>query len=139
MMSLVFAGLLQASVPTAAVPPVKTIERGQTSQQESARQAIARAPAEWAALWRTHAADRQPPAVDFAKTMVAAVFLGTRPTAGYSVEIVGTRDQHGSLVVEYVEKRPGPGAITAQMLTSPFHIVTIPAHAGPVGFEKVER
>ena len=139
MMSLLFAALLQAPAPTTPVPPVKTIERGQTSQQESARQVLARAPAEWAALWRTHAADRQPPAVDFAKTMVAAVFLGTRPTAGYSVEIMRTRDERGSLVVEYVEKRPGPDQITAQMLTSPFHIVTVPAHAGAVRFEKVEK
>ena len=140
MMGLLIAGLLQASLaPPTGVPPLKTIERGQSSQVESARQMTARTPQEWAALWRAHAADRQPHAVDLAHFTVVAVFLGTRPTAGYSVEIVRTRAERGSLVVEYVEKQPGPDAIAAQMLTSPYHIVAIPAHAGPVRFEKVER
>jgi hypothetical protein len=127
-----------------AVPPVETIsvdtiERGNTSDVASSRQAVARTPVEWRELWHAHAPNRPAPAVDFAKTMVAAVFLGTRPSAGYAVDIVRTRAEGGALVIEYVEKRPAPDAIAAQVLTSPFHIAAIPAHAGEVRFEKVPK
>jgi hypothetical protein len=40
------------------------------------------------------------------------------------------------LVIEYVERRPDPGGIVAQFLTSPFHIVKLPRHTGPVQFQK---
>ena len=39
------------------------------------------------------------------REMVVAVFLGSRPTAGYSVEIVGATDDGGVLVVQYRETR----------------------------------
>ena len=79
------------------------------------------------------------PAVDFSKEFVVAVFLGSRPTAGFSVEIVGTRDDGAGLVVQYRETRPPAGAIVAQVLTMPYHIVAVPkrAGAGDVKFEKI--
>jgi hypothetical protein len=66
--------------------------------------------------------------------MVAAVFLGARPTGGYGVEITGTRRDGDTLVVEFVERRPGPDAIVTQALTAPYHIVTLPRHEGAVVF-----
>ena len=54
------------------------------------------------------------------------MFLGTRPTAGFSVEIVRVRQEGVALVVEYKETRPAPGSVAAQVLTSPFHIVAVP-------------
>lgn len=132
MILLMLAALLQATAPS-----LKTIERGQNSQVESPRQAAVRMPAEWSTLWRAHAPNRPAPDVDFSTTMVAAVFLGSRPTGGFSVEIVRTRVDGQSLVVEYVEKRPAPDAITAQVLSSPYHIVAVPAHSGTVSFVKL--
>lgn len=132
MILLMLAALLQATAPS-----LKTIERGQNSQVESPRQATVRMPAEWATLWRAHAPNRPAPDIDFSTTMVAAVFLGSRPTGGFSVEIVRTRVDGQSLVVEYVEKRPAPDAITAQVLSSPYHIVAVPAHSGTVSFVKL--
>jgi hypothetical protein len=131
---MLFTAFLQAVAPT-----MTTIDRGQTTWIDSPRQVVARTPEEWAKLWKAHAPDRQPPAVDFSQNMVVAVFLGSRPTAGYRVEIVGTKEVNGALVVEYRQTQPPPGAITAQVITTPYVIVTMPQRAGDVKFEKVAQ
>jgi hypothetical protein len=69
--------------------------------------------------------------------MVVGVFLGTRPTAGFAAEIVGYRAVDGNLVIQYREGAPPRGAITAQVLTSPFHLVVVPRRPGTVTFEKL--
>ena len=65
------------------------------------------------------------------------VFVGSRPTAGYSVEIVGTRRENGALVVQYRETAPERGMMTAQVLTSPYHLVSVPRVDGDVKFERL--
>jgi hypothetical protein len=70
--------------------------------------------------------------------MVVGVSLGTRPTAGYGVEIVRAVDASGTLIVEYVETAPSRDRVAAQVLTAPFHLVAIPKHDGAVTFKKVE-
>jgi hypothetical protein len=77
------------------------------------------------------------PRVDFATRTVVAVFLGTRASAGYLAEITRTRGEKSSLVVEWRERRPEPGQVSAQVITSPVHIATIPKFAGEIRFEKV--
>ena len=136
MLFLVLTMLLQTKALA-----VRTIERGTQSFQETATTGQARTPAEWSALWKTHAADRPLPAVDFTKEMVVAVFMGTRPTAGYGVEIVGTVERNGALVVQYVETQPAARAVTAQVITMPYHFAAIarPTGAGMVTFEKVTK
>jgi hypothetical protein len=111
-----------------------TIARSDASAIEERREAVARTAAEWEALWTLHAGAQPIPKVDLSQRLVVAVFLGTRPTAGYAVEVRATRVENATLVVDYVEQRPDPGDLTAQVLTSPFHIVTVPKHEGPVRF-----
>src|SRR5215472_16049113 len=131
MIAVLLAAILQASVP------IRSLDKGISSQVDVARQAAVRSDAEWNTLWSQHAAgDRARPAVDFNKEMVLAIFLGTRPTAGYSVEIVGAREEGGALVVSYRESRPPTGIVTAQVLTSPYHLVAVPKH-GDVKWERV--
>jgi hypothetical protein len=119
--------------------PVRSIEKGLDSQLDTARQATARTAAEWEALWRLHGGERTRPAVDFGKEMVVAVFMGSRPTAGFSVEIVGTRVEGSALVVQYRETRPAADAFVAQVLTMPYHIAAVPRRAGvtDVKFDKI--
>lgn len=132
--TLLAAACLQAA-PMSAQPI--TIDKGAESAVEAPREATARTLEEWTALWRSHAPGRPLPAVDFERSMVVGVFMGTRPTAGFAVEIVGTRQDHGSLVVQYRETRPGRDTITAQIVTAPYHLVAIPRFAGDVRFEKL--
>jgi hypothetical protein len=104
---------------------------------DDGRQVVVRSAAEWGALWKQHAPERPVPAVDFAREMVAAVFLGSRPTGGFAVEIVGAGAKAGSVVVQYRETKPAPDAIAAQILTSPVHLVAVPRADGDVKFERV--
>jgi hypothetical protein len=135
MLLFLWFALLQGSGPAI---PMKTIDAGMDSQIEEPRHVTARSAEEWAKLWRQHSWDREPPAVDFARDMVVGVYLGGRPTAGFGVQIVSTREDRGALVVQYRETRPPAGAITAQILTSPYQLVTLPKRAGDIRFEKIE-
>jgi hypothetical protein len=127
---------LVALFALAADPAVTTVARGPVSVITDSRQLVVRSTAELAALWKEHGSSQPVPSVNFSKEIVAAVFLGTRPTGGFSVEIVGTRVEGDALVVEYAEQRPGRADIVSQVLTSPFHIVRLPAHKGPVRFQR---
>jgi hypothetical protein len=135
-MLLVLLAMLAQNAPA---PPIRSIERGTMSFVDAPRQVIARTSAEWAAAWRAHAGDRQAPEVDFSKEMVVGIFLGTRRTSGYGVEIVRAREEAGGLVVQYVETAPSPRAVTAQVITMPYHVVAIPQRAGEVRFEKTDK
>ena len=118
--------------------PPRTIAKGDQSNIESSTQVLARNEAEWAALWRRHAGGREQPPVDFTKEMVAGVFMGSRPSAGFSTAIITSMEVKGVLVVRYSETIPPAGAITAQVLTFPYHLVAIPrADVTDVKFEKV--
>ena|SRR5688500_2487288 len=114
-----------------------TIAKGEVSRQQEAKQVTIRTAAEWKALWSEHAPTESMPAVDFAKSMVVGIFLGSKPSAGHEVEITGVRTQDKDIVVEYVQKRPGRGTMAAQILTEPFHLVSVPKHEGPVRFLSV--
>ena len=94
---------------------------------------------EWAKLWNQHAPDHKRPAVDFSRQMVIGAFMGSRPTAGFSIDILSTIQANGVMTVRYREVFPPRGAITAQVITSPFDLVTVPTFAGHVRFEKVDR
>jgi len=122
----------------AVVPPARSIDQGTNSGVSDARQVAVSNREAWAALWREHAPTRPQPEVDFAREMVVGVFMGTRPTSGFAVQIVGSREEDGHTVVQYRETAPARGDITAQVLISPFHLVAIPKQAGAVTFEKLK-
>ena len=115
-------------------PPFTTVAKGDASGQQTAKQVTVRTAAEWKALWKDHAPTEKMPSVDFARNMVVGIFLGSKPSAGHDVEIVGVRTQEKDLIVEYVQKQPGRGTMAAQILTEPFHLVAVPIHAGTVRF-----
>ena len=131
--------VLAFAMQNAPAKPVETIVTDTMSQVESPMQAAARTPAEWAALWRKHAGDTALPKVDFASRTVVAVFMGTKMSGGYGVEITGTRQEKGATIVEYRERRPERGQVSAQVITSPAHIAVIPKVTGELRFEKVDR
>jgi PrcB C-terminal len=133
---LVMAVLAVATM-SAQTPSFTNIAKGDSSEQQLAKQVTVRTAAEWKALWKDHAPTEKMPDVDFAKDMVIGIFLGTKPSAGHEVEIVGVRPEGKDLIVEYVQKQPAPGTLAAQILTAPFHLVAVPKHAGMVRFMHV--
>ena len=118
----------------------RTIEKGDQSNVDDAKQVVVRDATAWRAMWRQHAPDRPLPAIDFEKESVVAVFMGSRNTAGYSITILSATEGGGALVVKYRETRPTAGGVTAQVLTFPYHIVAIPKVAATsVKFERADQ
>jgi hypothetical protein len=122
------------SVPTSAGSLVGVVQ-GAISGVPEPREVVARNEDEWQQLWRTLSLKRAAPRVTFENTMIVAVFLGERPTAGYQPEIAGVRLEDGTLVVEWQERTPShPG--NPASVTTPFAVAGVRMHAGPVRFEK---
>lgn len=129
--------LLMLAVMLQGAGGVRVLDKGDQSNLDEPRQVVVRTQEEWNTLWRRHATERPQPGVDLSKEMVLGVFMGSRPTAGFAVEVASAVVEGGVLVVNYRELRPGRDAITAQVLTSPYVIVAHPRHAGEVRFERV--
>lgn len=116
-----------------------TVARGTLSGIEARREIVVRTGQEWEALWRQHAPERRPPVVDFGTQTIVAIFLGTRATAGHEVTITSvTPEPDDGVLVRYRAVRPDPGMMTAQVLTFPFHIVSVPRFDGGARFERVD-
>jgi hypothetical protein len=143
-MSLSTALLLVAGFAAAqdAGVPLESIARGNMSGVQTLRQVTVRSAEELQKLWKEHSPDQKMPAIDFTTKMIVGIFLGSKPSEGYSVEIVNVRPDGKDgkdLVVEYVQKQPGRGTMAAQILTEPFHLVAVPKHAGAVRFEESKK
>jgi hypothetical protein len=89
--------------------------------------------ADWQKLWQEHLGQTgqmgQAPAVDFAKERVAAIFLGLRPTAGYSVAVESVEVQAEQILVHYREVKPKPDQFVATVLTAPACLIRLPKTA----------
>jgi len=133
---LVFAAVLNSAAQDTTF---NTLAKGAMSNIEEPRQVVVRTAAEWQALWKQHDGNSGAPAVDFTQSVVAAVFLGSRPTTGYAADITGVRTESGRTIVEYLERQPPRDAFVAQVLTSPFHIVRIARTEGPVEFRRLNK
>lgn len=104
-----------------------TVGRGDASRILDSRRVVVRAPDEWRRLWALHAGpDAAAPPIEFESSIVAAAFAGEKPSAGHGIEIIAAiGDLEGvRLIVE--QHTPGSGMVAAQVLTSPFHIVSFP-------------
>jgi hypothetical protein len=117
---------------------VVAVARGAQSGVDAAKTVVARNNQEWHALWSSLPMRRAAPNVNFENTMIAAVFLGSRPSAGYAVDIVSARFEQDVLVVGYVERVPAPGTASADVITTPYAIAGVPMSTGDVRFERVD-
>jgi hypothetical protein len=106
-----------------------SIASGATSGITIGRKALVRDSEDWAALWAEHirgvSGPLPPPQVDFSQEAVIAIFLGTRPTGGFSVTIRRVERERDGLMVYFREVRPAKGVLVSQVLTQPFHIVLV--------------
>jgi hypothetical protein len=135
--ALLLLGLLMSHLTQSQTPvPFTTVAEGQESNIDDARQAVVNSEQEWKALWKIHAADKPLPAIDFSTTSVIAVFLGSRPTGGYRVAVTAVDQQGDTIVVSWRETRPPAGLIVTQVLTFPYHIVSIAKTTAAVKFRK---
>ncbi|TVR74545.1 MAG: protease complex subunit PrcB family protein [Marinilabiliales bacterium] len=96
--------------------------------------------AHWKELWTTVQRNRHPaddlPEIDFSRQTIICVFLGTRSTGGYSVEILGASLQGDTLTVLYTTESPAPGDMVSMAITHPCHIVSVDVTAEQVEFSR---
>jgi hypothetical protein len=97
----------------------------------------------WETLWKKHTlplgSPPPPPAVDFSRDMVVAVFLGEKPSGGWGVRIAGVDIRGGDATVSYKVSAPRVDRITTTALTRPYHIKTLPRRDGKVRFRKIRH
>lgn len=128
---------LPQTASTAAAPKsVVSVARGSRSDTTSFKTVVARTQAEWQTLWTSLGLPQGLPKVNFDTTMIVAVFLGSRPTPGYSVDVLDARRENGTLVVRYAEREPPADSIQADVITNPFVVVGVPSTSEPVRFDK---
>ena len=125
---------MQINLKSAAPLTFRSLGKGYRSGVRAPLQVVARNQGEWAALWRQHVSNdltsRPPPAVDFDKEVIVALFLGDKPSGGYDVQISRAEQSSDALTIYYREKSPSPGSMVTQALTQPFHIVRIIGDVG---------
>lgn len=116
-----------------------TLAQGSRSRVTETMEVVVRAPAEWATLWTRHAGPGvAAPPVDFARDMVVAVFLGRRPTSGVGVQITAVHETGAGrdLEVTYQEFDAAAGTMRRPVITTPFHIVSLPRSEMAVRFRQ---
>jgi hypothetical protein len=136
--SIVVATLCLGTAMPPAVP-FKTLDSGIQAGVERPREAVARTAAEWEKLCADYVQGRPCPHVDLTRSTVVGIFLGTRPSAGYGVEISGIARDGDALVVTWRERAPGPDDMAAQMITTPYLLATIDRFTGPIRFVRAKR
>ena len=113
-----------------------------TGGPEQPARSILRDASAWSDAWAKANAHVTPtpkaPTVDFEKGMVALAAMGRKSTAGYSVEIVGAREEGGKLLVLFVEREPAKEAVLATVVTAPWHAVVVTRSDLPVEWRKYE-
>lgn len=104
---------------------------GQYCGEKSPSAIIADNGFKWARLWRKASGmgfayddgrdiETKAPEIDFEKYVVAAVFLGTRPTGGYWIEFGKPYLKDNEMIIPYSEHKPA-GFVT-QALTQPYRM-----------------
>ncbi|UPT74039.1 MAG: protease complex subunit PrcB family protein [Elusimicrobiota bacterium] len=92
----------------------------------------------WSELWSRLSREPAPP-VSFETHRVAAVFAGSRPTAGYRARLVAISREKDRWVVRWLEEGPAADETPADGETAPFLLAAVPRDEMPVRFEKIRR
>lgn len=131
------SGVPQVTSPQATTPTTSPVTPAATGAGAVARQLaggsnatasefqviVARNAAGLGTIWNTgYGRQTNVPAVPALGTgrSVIGVFLGQRPTGGYSVSLASARIVGGVLELSVNVAAPGPGSITTQAITSPW-------------------
>ena len=96
---------------------------------------------QWEEIWKKVQVLRLPvpelPKIDFEKEMIIAVFMGTRSSGGYEIEIKNISKTEKEIVVGVEEKEPSPDSLRTMALTSPYHVVIVKRSSLPVRFQSL--
>ena len=117
--------------------PIRTVWHGIQCRSDEAKIEAITNDAELAKWWLPRAGMQYPAkplppklgAIDFDESVVFAVFMGSRPTAGYDIKLHDERApiQRTSLTIPATWQVPPGDRMLAQVTTSPCIVVAVPA------------
>lgn len=114
---------------------MRPLAKTANSQIRELRQTVVRDQTTWKNLWQEHTgSDADLPTVNFEEDMVLALFMGEKPTGGYSLAIQEMLTEGNGLKVIYQEIKPAADAMVIQVLTAPALMVAVPKMSGAVRF-----
>lgn len=133
-------GIESSDGDAAGAGSFQTIDRGQSSGITEALTAVYRTQDDFESFWKTHGSGGghppNAPFVDFTTHTVAAVFMGQQMTGGFAIGVTSVEQKEdGGLVVNFTTNAPSPGGMTAQVLTQPYHVVSVGITDRDVTFE----
>jgi hypothetical protein len=73
-------------------------------------------------------------AIDWSKQMVICIDGGTRPTGGYSVDVISATVQNNKLTIYWKLTTPKAGEPVTQVVTHPQRTIVVDRYEGPVDF-----
>ena len=106
--------------------PARTVIRDQASWQVA-----------WATLYIGMSPIVAPPKIDFSRSTIILVALGTQPSGGYDITVSRVARDAGILYVQVTSTSPGDKCGVTLALTQPVDVVVVPHAIGRVVF--VER
>lgn len=123
-----------------------TLEKGgMASGIQKQQNKVIRSQSRLKQVWQTiHNGQTNAPAVpkvDFQQKMVVGVFYGEKPSGGYEVTVQNALKQGNQLNVKADLRYPKKGCPVTTVITSPYHLVTVPVTTQNVDFNlsKVAR
>lgn len=128
--------------PSAAqVDDTEQVLRAHYTGVTSRQRLVIRDAQAWSEFWEQVHSNVMPqppvPSIDFARNIVVAAAMGTRPTGGFSIQIDDVYTDEEELYAVVEERSPGGNCILTQALTAPVVAVRVPRVAASVSF--VER
>ena len=91
-------------------------------------------PRSWATFLKQQQANRFPwPDIDWEHEVVLVALMGAKRTGGYRITLRQVTVKDGRVTVMVEERTPQPGEMVIQVLTSPFHVVSVPRTQLPKG------
>ncbi len=119
-----------------ATVPIRIVHRDSHCLGATAKIELIRNPAALEQWWQPLARQQFPAkplpqslaSIEFDRLAAIVVFLGSRPTAGYEIELYADQAmvQPASLTIPVQFRQPSPDAMVAQVMTSPCVVMTVP-------------
>jgi hypothetical protein len=132
--------IIDPVVPAAAVLPLPAAETRRWSGVQGPYPAehteLVQDSTALTAYWQLMASGQPMPQVDFQKEAVALIFMGARPTAGYSVSVEGVEEGPEAVTLIWREQVPSADSTSAQVQTRPWAMQVVPHGVKPVIFLK---
>jgi hypothetical protein len=118
---LTVAALSAADAPTEAKPTKQWPTGSYSRDGLGSRQGVWRIwdTEGWRKFWHERVRSEAPPAPDFAKGTVVVAAGGECPSGGHSVEVIRAVREDQDWFVEFIVRRPPPGAFVTMALTYP--------------------